>query len=260
MHGWRRVVGGFGAVAAAVLLALTLIPVYEGRGALPSDELLEPLRFTSAADGEAGASRILLVGPESTLPGEWRVVRGAAYRVISAPLPALWEIALPDERAVDDALETVLLDLIEGEESRAGAALAEFGIRWVVATGDTPLEDVFAGQLDLISLGGAKLPTFLVDSENAVRAVAAGDVAWAREGTGYAGEAVSGSRAFIAEAANSRWGPGPWSQVGWGNEVSAADGEAVFDPIESRRNQAMIAAGLFALYVVGSAVARRRRR
>ncbi|MDJ0954796.1 MAG: hypothetical protein QNJ81_14055 [Acidimicrobiia bacterium] len=257
IRGSRRVLGGLGAVGGVVLLALTVIPLYEGRGLLPSDEYTEPLRFTEAADGEATSSRILLVGPEDTLPGEWRLVRGAAYRVVSAPLPALWEVALPGATAVDQALESVLLGLIDGEESRAGAALAEFGIRWVVVTGDTPLEAVFDGQLDLISLGGAKRPTFLVDSENPVRAVTAAGNEWGRAGTGYAGEPASGERVRVAETANSRWSPGPWSQDGWGNEVSAATGEVWYEPIESRRSQASAAAGVLALYVVGSALARR---
>ncbi len=260
IHGWRRVLGGLGAVGGVVLLSLTLIPLYEGRGLLPSDEYTEPLRFTAAADGEATSSRILMVGPEATLPGEWRLVRGAAYRVVSAPLPALWEVALPEATTVDLALESVLVGLIDGEESRAGAALAEFGIRWVVVTGDTPLEAVFDGQLDLISLGGAKRPTFLVDSENPVRAVTAAGTEWGRAGTGYAGDAVSGERVRLAETANSRWSPGPWSQVGWGNEVSAAQGEAWFEPIDARRSQATAAAGVLALYVVGSALGRRARR
>ncbi len=259
IHGARRLIGGAGAVAAVVLFSLTLIFLYEGRGGLPSDDYTEPLRFTSAAEGEATASRILLVGPEATLPGETRVVRGAAYRVVSAPLPALWEINLPAASAVDNALEDVLLDLIEGEESRAGEALAQFGIRWVVVTGETPLEAVFDGQLDLVSLGGARRPTFLVDSENPVRSTVGENIIWSLSGTGYVGEAVSGGRVWLAETANSRWGPGPWTQVGWGNEVSAASGEVNFEPIESRRSQAMIAGGLLALYVVGSALARRRR-
>ncbi len=259
VHGWRRLLTGAGAVASVVVLALTLIPLYEGRGALPADEFTEPLRFTSAADGDAASSRILLVGPEDTLPGEWRVIRGAAYRVVSAPLPALWEATLPEPTAVDAALEAEILGLIEGEESRAGAALAEFGIRWVVVTGSTPLEDVFDGQLDLISLGGAKRPTFLVDAENPVRAVTSGGEFWTRSGTGYEGESASGERILVAETANSRWGPEPWTQVGWGSELSAAEGEVTFSPIELRRSQAMMAAGLFVLSVVISAIARRQR-
>ncbi len=259
VHGWRRMVGGVGAVAAAVLVATTIFPLYGGRAALPSDQFTDPLRFTTAADGDASSSRILLVGPEATLPGESRVVRGAAYRVVSAPLPRLWEATLPDPSSADLALEDLLFALIEGEESRAGSALASFGIRWVVVTGDTPLEPVFDGQLDLISLGGAKRPTFLVDSENPVRAVAAGGELWTRDGTGYVGEAVSGERVFLAEAANSRWGADPWSQSEWGNEVSAASGVAEFDPIETRRTQAYVAAGLFAVLLLFSAFARRQR-
>ena len=199
------------------------------------------------------------MGPESTLPGESRVVRGAAYRVVSAPLPALWEAELPEPSSADLALESVLLNLIEGEESRAGEALSAFGIRWVVVTGGTPLEAVFDGQLDLVSLGGAKRPTFLVDTEAPVRAIDTTGSIWGRAGTGYSGEPASGERVAIAESANSRWGPGPWAQSEWGNEVSAAEGAVVFDPIEVRRSQATIAAGLFVFYILASALARRRR-
>ena len=259
VHGWRRLLGGVGAVAAAVLVATSLLPLYQGRANLPSDEFTEPLRFTTAADGEATSSRILLVGPESTLPGEHRTVRGAAYRVVSAPVPEVWEVSLPDTRSVDTALENVLLELIEGQESRAGEALAEFGIRWVVVTGDTPLEAVFDGQLDLVSLGGAKRPTFLVDAEAPVRARLPDGQTWSRTGTGYAGEAATGERVFVAESANSRWGPGPWVQAEWGNEVSAGTGTVEFAPIDSRRSQAYLAAGVFTFLFFFSGFARRRR-
>ncbi|MEA2000991.1 MAG: hypothetical protein U9N84_03765 [Actinomycetota bacterium] len=259
VHGWRRLVGGIGGVAAAVLVASSIFPLIGGRGALPDDEFTEPLRFTSAADGEADASRILLVGPAATLPGESRVVRGAAYRVVSAPIPALWESDLPGKNAVDVALESLLVDLIEGQESRAGAVLASFGVRWVVVTGETPLEAVFDGQLDLVPLGGAKRPTFLVDSDRAVRASTIEGEAWSRNGTGYEGDAVSAERLLLAESSNSRWGPGPWTQSSWGNEVSAGTGLAEFDPIDSRRSQAYLAAGLFSFLFLFSALARRQR-
>ncbi len=259
IHGWRRLVGGIGGVAAAVLVASSVFPLVGGRGALPNDDFTGPLRFTSAADGEADASRILLVGPAATLPGESRSVRGAAYRVVSAPTPALWETHLPEEIAVDVALESLLVDLIEGRESRAGEALASFGVRWVVVTGETPLQAVFDGQLDLVPLGGAKRPTFLVDSEGAVRATTIAGESWSRNGTGYAGNAVSGERLLLAESANSRWGPGPWTQSTWGNEVSAGTGLVEFDPIDSRRSQAYLAAGLFGFLLLFSAVARRQR-
>lgn len=259
IHGWRRLINGVGALGALALLAMTLLPLYNGRGGLPADEFTDPLRFTAAAEGEASASRILLVGPEGTLPGEWRVVRGAAYRVVSAPVPEIWELDLPDPTGPDVALEQVLLDLIDGEQTRAGAALAEFGIRWVVVTGDTPLEAVFNGQLDLVRLGGAKLPTFLVDSDYPVRALASSEEPWIHVGTGYVGEASSGDRVFLAETANTRWGPGPWAQVAWGNEVSAAQGTAEFRPVATRRNEAIAAAGVFGFFFLLSGLARRRR-
>jgi hypothetical protein len=259
VHGWRRLLGGIGALAAVVLVATSLLPLYQGRANLPGDELTEPLRFTTAADGEASASRILLVGPESSLPGEYRTVRGAAYRVVSAPVPQLWEVDLPVAESVDAALENLLLGLIEGQESRAGEALAAFGIRWVVVTGETPLEAVFDGQLDLVALGGAKRPTFLVDAEAPVRAPVSDGQSWSRIGTGYAGDAAAGEREFVSETANSRWGPGPWTQAGWGNEVSAGTGDAEFSPIDSRRSQAYLAAAAFALLFLFSGFARRQR-
>ncbi len=259
IHGWRRVLSGIGTLGAVILVGLTLVPLYHGRGALAADEYTDSLRFTAAAEGDASASRILLVGPEDTLPGEWRVVRGAAYRVISAPLPSLWEVMLPEPSGPDVALENLLVDLINGDESRAGNALAQFGIRWVVATGQTPLEAVFDGQLDLVRLGGAKRPTFLVDAENPVRAITTSGIAWSTSGTGYEGEPAAGERVLLEDTANTRWRPGPWSQQGWGNEVSAADGVAQFEPIATRRNGAIAAAGIFAFYLLFSALARRRR-
>jgi hypothetical protein len=259
IHGIRRLLGGAAALGSLMLVALTLVPLYHGRGGLPGDVFTEPLRFTTAADGEATASRILLVGPGATLPGDSREVRGASYRVVSAPVPALWETHLSEPHSVDIALENLLLELIDGEESRAGADLATFGIRWIVVTGDTPLQAVFDGQLDLVSLGGAKRPTFLVAADNAVRASTTDGTPWSRFGTGYMGEPAPGERVHIAEAANSRWSPGPWTQVGWGNEVSAAGGDAFFEPIDLRRNQAYVAGALMVLYMLFSAFARRRR-
>jgi hypothetical protein len=168
-------------------------------------------------------------------------------------------LALPEPTGADAALERLLLDLIDGEEVRAGARLAAFGVRWVVVTGETPLEPVFDGQLDLVRLGGAKRPTFLVDAENPVRALTATGDVWVSSGTGYEGEPAGGERVWLADSANSRWGPGTWSQLTWGNEVSAADGVAQFEPIGVRRNQGFVAVGMFVFYVLFSGFARRRR-
>jgi len=259
VHGWRRLLGGAGALAAIVLVATTAIPLYGGRAALPNDAFTGPLRFTSAAEGEATSSRILLAGPAASLPGDSRSVQGANYRVVSAPVPTLWEMSLPAPGPSDLALDQLLVALIDGQESRAGEALAEFGIRWVVLMGDTPLEAVFAGQLDLVSLGGARRPTFVVDADLPVRARTIAGESWSRVGVEYRGTAASGERVFLAESANSRWGPGPWTQMSWGNEVSAGSGVAQFDPVESRRSQAYVGGGLFVFLVLFSAIARRRR-
>lgn len=258
--GWRRLLAGVGAAGALIVVASTLLTVVGGRGNLPGDRFTEPLRFTAAADNLPGSSRILLIGPEASLPGESRRVRGAAYRVVSAPIPRLWEADLPGVRSVDQALEATLLDLISGTESRAGKALAGFGIRWVVALGDSPLEAVFDGQLDLVHLGGAKRPTFLVEAELPVRAVTTTGAVWQRSGTGYVGDPEPGERVFLAESANSRWGPGPWRQIAWGNEVAADQGVATFDPVPERRAQAMLAGALLLFLIGVSAVGRRRRR
>jgi len=259
IHGWRRLVGGVGGLAAVVLVTTTVFPLVGGRAALPGDELTRPLRFTAAAGGDAATSRILLVGPAATLPGDSRSVRGADYRVVSAPLPALWEVDLPEESQADVALNSLLMSLIEGQESRAGEALSKFGIRWVVVTGETPLQAIFDGQLDLIPLGGARRPTFLVDNDVAVRARTLDGAIWARAGTGYEGEPASGERVFLAESANSRWRPGPWARSDWGNEVSAGAGSVTFDPIDSRRAQTYLGGGLLVFLVLFSAFARRQR-
>ena len=67
----------------------------------------------------------------------------------------------------------------------------------------------------------------------------------------------TGGRVAVAENANVRWGPGPWSQVGWASEVSTDRGYARFDAITDRRIQAVLA-GVAFLVLVGLAWAGRR--
>jgi hypothetical protein len=258
--GWRRLVsaiGALGAVAVVVTVSLVLLP---GRAGLPRESFGSAMGFTVAGEGDAPQSRILVVGPADTLPGESRTVRGAAYRVVSAPMPALWEAWLPEPRLGDQMFEAVLEDLIDGETRRAGAALAPFGIRWIVVMGDSPFESVFEAQFDLTPLEGANQISFLVDVEEAVRAHVVDGAAWDRDGTGYRGEPEAGQRVFVGENASSRWGPGPWAQSGWGNEVAADDGEAAFRPLSARRTQAEAALGLFLFLLLLSGWGRRRRR
>ena len=80
---------------------------------------------------------------------------------------------------------------------------------------------------------------------------------WTRDGTGYAGEPKVGADLEVRENANARWGPGEWRQAGWANVVPASTGVAEFDPIGSRRTQA-IAAALWLVALGGFAWAGRR--
>jgi hypothetical protein len=89
---------------------------------------------------------------------------------------------------------------------------------------------------------GAANTTFENEAEHAVRAVSAEGTEWTRAGTGYEGTKEFEVPLEIRENANDRWGPGEWEQVGWANGITASAGWAGFDPIGSRRTQAMLAA------------------
>jgi len=258
--GWRRLVGGVGALGAlAVVLTVTLV-VFPGRAGLPQQSFGSAMGFTVAGEGNAARSRILVVGSAESLPGESRQVRGADYRVVSAPMPTLWEAWMPEALLGDQTFQEVLESLIDGETRRAGAALAPFGIRWIVVMGETPLEAIFEAQFDLTPLEGASRTSYLVEAEGAVRARIEDGQAWDRDGTGYRGDAETGRRVFVGENANGRWEPGPWAQSGWGNEVAADQGVASFRPYPGRRAQAATALGVFALLMLLSGWGRRRRR
>ena len=242
VRGWDRVVVAVGAVGAVALVASAALVLLPGRAGLPGDRLGDALHFIDAAGGDAGAARVLLVGPEETLPGESRALRGASYRVVSAPEPTLVEAWLPGPGDGDAALAGALEDAVGGETFRVGEELAGFGVRWVIVTGETPLEAVLRSQLDLVPLEGLQRPTFLVESRDPIAAAKtrSGGV-WDRTPWGYAGAAAAGERLVIAESADPGWGPGPWERVDWANEVSAETGEARFAPDGGRRLQGQAA-------------------
>jgi VanZ family protein len=254
--GWRRIVAGVGVVAAMALVVSTVLVFLPGRAGLPSDSLTGAVRFTEVAEGNPSMSRFLLVGPPDTLPGASRVIEGAAYRVASAPMPALWEVDMPQAAGVDEALADALRGLITGDSFRAGADLAQFGIRWVIFTGDSPFQAVFASQLDMVPLQGLDLPTYVSDADGAVRLVPS--TGWDRDGTGYVGTAGASGRAFAADTANSRWTP-DWQPASWGNEMSTVDGTIGFAPIAARRSMGLVALGLFTVMLGASVWGRRAR-
>ncbi|MEN8238978.1 MAG: hypothetical protein ABFR53_07230, partial [Actinomycetota bacterium] len=160
-----RVIAGIGAVGAVVLIVAASTIVLGGRIGLSGDRFVEGLAFTTAEEGVAERSRVLMVGPQELLPGDSRTIKNGAYRVVSAPYPDLGEARLAERLAFDKHLQSKLELITSGETKRAGGELAEFGIRWIVVVGDSTSDDpdessvawrqVFAGQLDLLPLNAA---------------------------------------------------------------------------------------------------------
>jgi len=263
--GWRRIVAGIAVAASIFLIAASSVTILGGRAGYPGDEYRDAFTFSAARPGDPAASRILVLGAPGNLPGDDRTVGEAAYRLVSAPMPESWETYLASPGVGDDALSKTLESIIDGETKRAGELLAPFGVRWIVIiAGDErdPFADawrtVFAGQLDLVPLGGGlSNTTFENEAENAVRAVSAEGPPWTRAGTGYEGKPEFGVVLEVRENANSRWGPGDWEQIGWANGTTAAAGTVGLEPIDTRRVQAIGAATWF-LALVGVAWVGRR--
>lgn len=216
------------ALAGAVLLAAAAsLVVVDGAVGLGEDRFVEQLDFAAALQGPHGGDRILMVGPPETLPGDARRADGYGYRVVSAPLPSLPEAWLSAPRLGDLELDRTLQEFLSAGTLRPGAALAPFGIRWVVATGPNPIESAFAGQLDLRRLPLS--PSYTVYSNEAAqpRAVAEDGTPWSWDAPDYRGPARAGSRVYLAENGDQRWGKG-WSQAGWANEVDGDSGVVSF--------------------------------
>ena len=239
-----RTAPAYAAMVAAILVGLTvLIAAPAGRMGLPDDRF-GAFAFASSRAEAHGPDRVLLTGPAETLPGRHRVLPdGTPYRLIGGILdfPQAW---LPEARLGDAVLEETLVGLIDGQELRPGELLAGFGIRWVAATGPSPLVDAMSGQLDMRPLAGL----FVGESggvwENDVRAYRAATdqgEAWSWVAPDYAGRRYGGS-VRIAENADHRWGPGAWQQDGWANRVPAEAGVATFAGVGSYRFQARAAA------------------
>jgi hypothetical protein len=252
--GVRRALVAVGALGAAVLVVSTLLVLAPGRGGLPTDELTVALRFTGASTDDHSTARVLMIGPPESLPGTSRRIRGAAYRVVSAPLPQLWEVELPEPGPADAALEAVLEGVIDGEAFRAGEQLAEFGIRWILAMNETPLSASFVGQLDLVPLDGLQRPAFLVDSDDAVRARTTGGVPWRWHGGDYEGEPAP--LVLVRESSNPGWGADT-DPDDWAMKLDGTSGSLEFSPGPGRREGRTALWGWMGL-AAASAILRRR--
>ena len=240
-----------GTTAAVVLVILTLLVAGPGRAGLPGDRFTGDLDFAVPTDGPP--ARVLMFGTE--VPGSTRLLEGLPYRVIIPPYPASWEARLNETRLGDEALHGVLEGMLDGEVRRAGAALAEFGIGWVVFTESSPLEQLFEAQLDLFHLRSLDFPVFRNEVPTALARTPDG-TEWAEAGTGFRSE-DGGPAASVAVASNAdhRWGPGAWEQVDWWNQVAPTTGSVRFRPHAPRRLMAL-GAGLWlvalgAIWVMG---------
>jgi GT2 family glycosyltransferase len=263
--GWRRVVAGIAVAASVLLVTASTVTILGGRAGYPSDEYRGAFTFSAARPGDPIASRILVLGAPGNLPGDDRIIDGAAYRLVSAPMPEVWEVYLHTARVGDDAFAETLQTIIDGETKRAGELLAPFGVRWIVVLAETERDrfadawrTIFVGQLDLVPLGGGlSNTTFENEAENAVRAISTEGSLWTRVGTGYEGEPEFGVGVEVRENADGRWRPGDWEQTGWANRTTAAAGWTAFEPIGARRWQA-IGAAVWLVALAGAAWAGRR--
>jgi hypothetical protein len=261
----RQEVGGIRHVASwvalgggAVLVVATVVLAGPGRAGIPEDVFTGTFDF--AAPEGAAATRVLLFGPADTLPGESRDFDGLGYRVFTPPLPSSWEAHLNEPRLGDEALEQVLQDVVDGRSRRAGDRLADFGIAWIAFTEESPLEQVFESQLDLVALRSLDFPVFR-NEESAFVAVGADGAGWVADATGFSSPSGTASEVVVATNADYRWGPGEWQQEDWANRVSASTASVGFSPHGGRR-LAAVAAFLWLLLIGaawGAGVAHRRR-
>ncbi|MBP1632155.1 MAG: putative glycosyltransferase [Acidobacteria bacterium] len=237
LGGLRGAAGVVATLAALVLVGSTVVMAQPGRAGLPEDEYGDRLAFATAG-GDSGA-RVLLFGPAADLPGTSRDFEGLGYRVVAPPYPESWDAYLGEPRLGDEALRSLLDELLTGEVRRAGERLAVFGIGWVAFTEPSPLEDVFDAQLDMVPLRGLSLPIFR-NEVPATEAYGPGGAAWPRDGTGYTRpEGGLPGPVYVASNADYRWGPGEWNQADWANQVDTAGTAVRFAGHDGRRDLAL---------------------
>lgn len=246
--GWRRYFSVIGSIAAAALLLGTATMAIPGRAGFPADGIDDQIGF--AAEDQPG--RILLIGSEAEMPGGGRALSGGvAYRVVSTPLPRLWEAWPTPARAGDDALTDVLAATLDGSTFRLGGELEPFGVRWILATEAGPVSDMLDNQLDLFPLGLADVKAYEVEADSQRARDTAGTI-WVWEGPDYLGP--SGTRSVrLAENGDTRWGD-RWEADGWANLATTSSGRVRFGPIGSLQAAAWVALGwsiaLAAVFVV----------
>jgi len=239
---WRRLVA-LGAVALFVVPAVATAA--GGRAGLPPDRWSDRLGFVSTLTESPSSTRVLLIGPAPDLPGASRSLGSVSYRLIDGAAATLEQAYLPNFETGDVALAGVIIDhLVRGVDLRPGAALADFGIGWVVVLPGADLNpQALARQVDLALTPVDPELTVYENLSNGARAVTEEGRVWEWDGRTYRGEPSDG-RVRLADNADARWGP-DWAVIdGWANSVSGQEGVAVYTPDSLTRVAGLASAAL----------------
>jgi len=142
-----RLIGG---ATVAVLLFPAVLTVAQGRMGLPPDQWTDRLDFVRTLS-TGDPTRALLIGPPGSLPGAARNLSGFDYRTIHGGQATLTQAFLAKPGALDLELRRVIDDhLLAGVDLRPGAALARFGIEWlVIVPGSVFPTEILERQVDL---------------------------------------------------------------------------------------------------------------
>jgi hypothetical protein len=240
---WRRLVA---LAAVAMFVVPAVLTAAGGRAGLPPDRWSGRLGFVATLAEFPLSTRVLLIGPAADLPGASRSLGPVAYRLVDGSVVTLEQAYLPNFEGGDVELARVIMDhLIRGVDLRPGAALAEFGIGWVVVLPGADLDpQALDRQLDLSPTPVDPELTVYENLAATARAVTDDGAVWEWDGRAYRGEPTD-SRVRLADNSDARWGP-DWEDGSWNNSVSGAEGVAVFTP-DSLTRVAGLASGALLL-------------
>ncbi len=227
--GHRRLGGMVALLIAVAALTLTLGTVQGGRAGLPIDRWSDRLDFAASLSEAGDGSRVLLVGPERTLPGMERRGEGYSYRLLKAGPPTLEQAWLAPEAVGDRALAETLAEMSVSPSLRPGELLAPFAVRWVVVSPETDFADQLAAQVDMRLLSSSAETMVYENLAALSRAHGPYVGAWDSVGPGLVEGPEFQGRIRIGDNAHPRWGP-DWTQDSWWNTIGGADGEGRFDP------------------------------
>ena len=130
--GWRQVVSGLAAVAAAgAVLPVLGASIADGRWGMPDHGWDQPLSWLDDRADE-GAFRVLWVGDPETLPlAGWELDEGLAYATSRDGLPDVTELWPGSSSGATRLLADAVLLARDGSTNRLGRLLAPMAVRYV---------------------------------------------------------------------------------------------------------------------------------